>query len=92
MKHLLNNAMYEIRDLRRRNEILSAKVEVMDLFALVLNTSPARQSIGMSEDVAWALQKKIDELNKEDEANALQGHAGKRTDESKSSSNGSKGF
>jgi hypothetical protein len=59
---LLATAMHEIRDLRRRNEILAAKVEMIDLFACVLNTQPARHSQGMAPDVAWALQKKMEEL------------------------------
>ncbi len=62
LKDLLSNAMHEIRDLRRRNEILNAKVEVMDLFACVLHTTPASRSQGAAPDVAWLLQKKIDEL------------------------------
>lgn len=38
MKHLLNAAADEITILRRQNEILNAKVEVMELFACVLHT------------------------------------------------------
>lgn len=70
MTELLTNAMHEIRNVRRENEILRAKVEVMDLFACVLMTQPARQSQGMSPDVAWALEKKITELASEDVARA----------------------
>ena len=66
MKILLNEARHEILDLRRANEILRAKVEVMELFACVLHTQPARGSQGMAPDVAWALQKKIDELAEND--------------------------
>lgn len=62
MKQLLMHAMEEIRRLRHDNEILRAKVEVMDLFALVLNTTPNRQRVGEGEDVAWFLQKEIQEL------------------------------
>ena len=65
MKELLTGAMHEIRDLRRRNEILGAKVEVMDFFALVLHTQPAHRSEGASIDVAWQLQRKLDEIAKE---------------------------
>lgn len=62
LKELLNDARHEILDLRRRNEILGAKVEMIDLFACVLNTQPAARTQGAAPDVAWALQKKIDEL------------------------------
>lgn len=62
LKFLLRDARHEIDRLRHDNEILRAKVEVMDLFALVLTTEPARRIQGAAPDVAWALQKKIDEL------------------------------
>lgn len=39
MKELLNDARHEILNLRRENEILRAKQEMIDLFACVLNTS-----------------------------------------------------
>jgi tellurite resistance-related uncharacterized protein len=62
LTELLTSAMFEIRDLRRRNEILAAKVEMIDLFTCVLHTQAAHRVEGASPDVAWALQKKIDEL------------------------------
>jgi|GEM_PF-2244309 len=65
MKELLLNAKTEINTLRRDNEILRAKVEVMDLFAVVLHTAPARFSQGAAPDVAWALQKEIDKIEAE---------------------------
>lgn len=40
MKVLLSDAKPEILDLHRENEALRAKVEVMDLFARVLHTTP----------------------------------------------------
>lgn len=63
MKHLLQSAANEIRALRRENEILNAKVEVMELFACTLHTSPARKNLGaMHPDVLYQLTEKIDEL------------------------------
>jgi hypothetical protein len=55
-------AREEITSLRRANELLSAKVEMIDLFALVLNTKPAYPSAGASVDIAWKLQQEIDRL------------------------------
>jgi hypothetical protein len=65
MKHVLAGAIEEIRSLRRQNEILRAKVEVMDLFALTLNTTPNYRSTGMAPDIAWELQHEIDKLDKQ---------------------------
>lgn len=62
MKDLLEEARQEIIHLRRRNEILSAKVEMIDLFACILNTRPWAPAETMGEDIAWKLQKKINEL------------------------------
>jgi hypothetical protein len=62
-KDLLQRAIYEIQDLRRRNEVLSAKVEMIDLFSLVLNTKPNYPSQAASEDIAWAMQRRVDVLN-----------------------------
>ena len=56
MKHVLQNAEAEIIGLRRRNEILEAKVEMIDLFELLLHTTPAAKRIGEGEDVASDLR------------------------------------
>ena len=59
---IMTSAAAEIRELRRQNEILRAKVEVMDFFALVLHTQPASRSQGASIDVAWQLDKQIADM------------------------------
>lgn len=64
LKALLNGAMFEIHDLRRRNEILSAKVEMIDLFACVLHTRPAEHNQGAAPDVARSLARAIAEIDK----------------------------
>ena len=63
MKNLLNEARHEILKLRRQNEILRAKVEMIDLFAVVLHTKPAYPDQCSAVDVAWQLQTEIDKLN-----------------------------
>ena len=68
MKDLLQEARAEILHLRRRNEVLAAKVEMIDLFACVLHTRPAVPVEGMGEDIAWKLQVKIDEIGETDGA------------------------
>ncbi len=55
-KQLMLRAADEIDDLRRRNEIMNAKLEMVDLFALVLNTRPNYPSMGATEDLAISLR------------------------------------
>ena len=62
MEHLLIDAKQEIVALRRRNEILEAQLGVVEVFAAALGLK--RNEQGMGEDVAWKLQRKIDELAK----------------------------
>lgn len=63
LQSLLMQAREEITSLRRQNEILSAKVDMIDLFACVLHSQPARTSQGASIDVAWLIQQKLNELS-----------------------------
>lgn len=66
-KNLLLEAEAEIRELRRQNEILGAKVEVMNLFATVLHTQPAGYGpMGASECVASKLRREHDRLAMEE--------------------------
>lgn len=62
-KQLLIDARNEITALRRTNEILAAKVEMIDLFALVLHTEPARQSRGACPDIAWQLSQAVEKYD-----------------------------
>jgi hypothetical protein len=61
VKELLAQAKWEIVDLRRRNEILSAQIAIVEVFAAALGLK--RNEGAMAPDVAYALQMKIDELN-----------------------------
>ncbi len=63
MKNLLVEARGEIIDLRRRNEILAAKVSMIELFELVLHTKPAIPEYGETEDLVWKLGQKIRDLD-----------------------------
>ncbi len=63
MKILLIEARSEIIVLRRQNELLTAKVSMIELFELVLRTRPAIPQHGEGEDVAWKLQRKIEDLD-----------------------------
>lgn len=67
MKDLLNSARHEILDLRRRNEMLSAQMAVVEVFAAALGLK--RNEMGASVDVAWQLDKAINELIAEEKRN-----------------------
>lgn len=62
-KNLLAQAAAEIRQLRRVNEILGAKVEMIELFSCVLRSRPAGQSQAMAEDIAWRIDRHIETAN-----------------------------
>ncbi len=61
MKELLMQAREEIVTLRRRNEILEAQVGVVEIFAAALGFK--RNERGKAVDIAWLLQRRIDEMN-----------------------------
>lgn len=50
----------EIKQLRKRNELLDAKVEVVEVFAAALGLKRGPQGYG--EDVAWRLSKHAEAL------------------------------
>jgi len=52
----LREAQHEIQSLRRRNEILAAKVEVMDSFVQVMHTRPAEHA----PDIVFEIEKHIE--------------------------------
>lgn len=58
---VMNDALMEMRRLRHENEILAAKVAVLDVFALALQPreSHAQQ---MRVDPIWDLQRHMEEL------------------------------
>ena len=61
MKNLLNEAKQEILTLRRRNELLEARMEVVNIFAVALGMKQAPQ--GYSPDVVHKIQQRIDALD-----------------------------
>ena len=59
--YLMRRAAEEIRQLRKQREALLAKAEAYDVLYAVVNLIPGR-GISMGEDVAWLLDKRIEEL------------------------------
>jgi hypothetical protein len=63
MLNLLNSAKREILELRRRNELLAAQMSVVEVFAAATGLR-RNDSCGMTIDVAWELERAIEELQK----------------------------
>jgi hypothetical protein len=66
LKHLLQAARSEIIELRRRNEILAAQVAVVEVFAAACGLRGGQQRASI--DIAWELDRKIEELTIEEES------------------------
>lgn len=62
---LMGDAAQEIERLRRHNEVLAAKVEMIDLFTCVLHSQPATRSLSQGVDIAWKLRQAIDAFSTE---------------------------
>jgi uncharacterized protein YunC (DUF1805 family) len=62
-KHLLLNAIHEIKALRQTNEILMAQMAIVEVFAAALGLK--KGSRGETIDIVYELQQKINKLEKE---------------------------
>lgn len=70
MIEMMQRCKSEIIDLRRQVERLQPKADAYDNLTTVLRLLP-RPSQGMSEDLAWALERRIEKLaSEEKEADA----------------------
>lgn len=58
VKHTLVEAALEIRSLRRANEIMGAKLEVLEQLSQISGFQRGPQ--GYSEDVAWKIDKLLE--------------------------------
>lgn len=63
---VLQEAAFEIRELRRLNEVLSAKVSVMEIFAAALGLRHGEQV--MKPDVVWKIDKALQDMEKKDKS------------------------
>jgi len=59
---LLRQAMNEIRELRRRNNILSAQMFVVEAFHAALLGPPRGE--GISPDLAWEIERHLEKVEK----------------------------
>jgi hypothetical protein len=58
---MMNRCKHEIMGLRAQIDLLTPKADAYDKLAIVLGLLP-RQSVGMSEDLVWVLDKRMREL------------------------------
>lgn len=56
----MQSAAYEIKSLRKVNDLLSAQMHIVNVFALALGYKP--NQMGASEDIAWRLEKHIEAI------------------------------
>lgn len=56
---LLKQAASEIKSLRRKNELMEARLDMFDTINMMLHSQPATRSVGMSEDLVWTIEKFI---------------------------------
>lgn len=60
-KELLQRALSEIKSLRNRNELMTARLDMFDMVMSALHAQPARSGTGlMHPDIAYEIQKKLD--------------------------------
>lgn len=62
MLRIMREAAVEIRQLRRKNEVLNAKVETFEGCMVLLHASPPNYSVPCSPDVAYALDMQINKM------------------------------
>jgi hypothetical protein len=65
MIEMAKRASSEIKDLRRNVERLAPKADAYDTLRQVLDMAP-RRSQSMSEDVAWRLDQRVEQLLEEE--------------------------
>lgn len=59
MEHAVQAATAEINNLRRRNEVLQAKADTVEIFGMALQANARNHGIGMGEDPVWRLERAL---------------------------------
>jgi hypothetical protein len=65
LEHIIQHAVSDLRSLRHENEILRAKVDVMDLFAAMFFAEAPRRGGMMAPDVVWKLERHLKSMEEE---------------------------
>ena len=61
---LMRAAAAEIRHLRNQNMIMSTRLNMYDQMMALFHAEVPRNGVGMSEDIAWAIDKHIEQKEK----------------------------
>ncbi len=57
---LLNQAVFEIKSLRRQNELMKARLDMFDTVNKMLNTSVPQQGSMMSPDLCYQIERFVE--------------------------------
>lgn len=61
LKILLQDAKQTIRHLQSENKIMAARLDMFDQIMTVFFTVPNNRAMGMGEDIAWNIEKFIEQ-------------------------------
>lgn len=56
---MLKEATFEIKSLRRQNELMRARLDMFDAMNAILHTHVASRNEGMSPDLVWQIEKYV---------------------------------
>ncbi len=56
---MLKEATFEIKSLRRQNELMRARLDMFDAMNAILHTQVASRNEGMSPDLVWQIEKYV---------------------------------
>ena len=63
-KEIMKRAAQEIRELRQRLAVASAKAEAVDIIGMALRAQPG--TVGYGEDIAWLLEKEVEDMTQKE--------------------------
>lgn len=61
-QNMLQRALGEIQQLRRQNELMSARLGMYDQMMLLFTSQPAYQGMAVSPDIAWEIQRHLEHI------------------------------
>jgi hypothetical protein len=62
-QNLLDDAVREIKSLKRSNELMRARLDMFDDCIALLSAQVNRQGMGMSPDISWEIEQHLASLD-----------------------------